>query len=218
MVKQTDRKRDVLQSMKDQESDQQDSTATFRDNLAGYLDALGVIQANATDIIWPFIDEMLSVSNSSLVYDAAFSIFAHLTMALVAISGPFAYGMHALDEHEDQLEASGASDDTITLAYAIDGILIDLYLSVWNNCTTALDVTGVAKSLDTLTDYLSPKNPSLLPDSFEKVDSALDDTYRISEPPEDRFVDVVSDETMLWEAIKHPDPTTSVSKLAVLES
>lgn len=105
----------------------------------------------------------------------------------VAVSGPFAFGMHALDEYEDRLVASGASDETMTLVYAIDGILIDLYETAWQNATAALDATDLQEDFEFLADYLDPKDRSLLPDYFVNVDSAGDDRYNVFLPPEDGF-------------------------------
>ncbi|KAL9582411.1 MAG: hypothetical protein Q9212_003316 [Teloschistes hypoglaucus] len=120
-------KRDVLHSMKAQEPAHQDPNVEYRQDISDYLNAFHSVQANTTDVIWPLIEDMLAASKSSLVYEAAFAVFAHLTMAPVTISGPFAFGMHALDDYEDWLVASGASNETMTLVHAIDGILIDLY-------------------------------------------------------------------------------------------
>ncbi|KAL8646918.1 MAG: hypothetical protein Q9226_006656 [Calogaya cf. arnoldii] len=142
---------------------------------------------NTTDLIWPFIEDTLAASNSSLVYEAAFAVYAHLTMAPVAISGPFAYGMHEFDEYENWLLESGASNETMTMVYAIDGILIDLYEAAWQEATAALGATELRDDFDFLADYLDPKDRSLLPDSFVNVDSTGDDKYDVFLPPANGF-------------------------------
>ncbi|KAI4207646.1 MAG: hypothetical protein LQ346_000453 [Caloplaca aetnensis] len=180
-------KRSVLGNMKDQENNQQDPSSEYRDEINDLLDAYDVVQRNATDVIWPFIENMLAASNSSLVYEAAFAVYAHLTMAPVAVSGPFAYGMHALDEYEDGLVESGASNETMTMVYAIDGILIDLYETAWQNATAALDATDLPEDFEFLADYLDPKDRSLLPDYFVNVDSAGNDRYEVFLPPANGF-------------------------------
>lgn len=188
-------KRDVLDSMKAQEPANQDPSAEYRKELSDYLDAFHAVQANTTDVIWPFIEDMLAASNSSLVYEAAFAVFAHMTMAPVTVSGPFAFGMHALDDYEDWILASGASNETMTLVYAIDGILIDLYQTAWDNATTALSKTDLPKNLERLADFLDPDDRSLLPAGFTTVDPAVSDMYEVFLPPEDRFVDITSNDS-----------------------
>ncbi|KAL8775453.1 MAG: hypothetical protein Q9194_003749 [Teloschistes cf. exilis] len=189
-------KRDILDSMKAQEPAHQDPNAEYRQEINDYLDAFHSVQANATDVIWPFIEDMLAASNSSLVYEAAFAVFAHLTMAPVTISGPFAFGMHALDDYEDWLVASGASNKTITLVYAIDGILIDLYQTTWDNATTALSKTDLPQHLELLADFLDPDDRSMLPAGFTTVDPAVSDMYEVFLPPEDGIVDIASNGLM----------------------
>ncbi|KAI4121697.1 MAG: hypothetical protein LQ338_006228 [Usnochroma carphineum] len=189
-------KRSILGDMKGQEGAQQDSSNEYRNRITDYLDAFELVQKNTTNVIWPFIETMLAASNSSLVYEAAFAVYAHMTMAPVSVSGPFAYGMHALDDYEDRLVASGASNETMTVVYAIDGILIDLYETAWQNATAAANAVGLLEDLQFLADYLDPKDPSLLPDDFTKVDPAGDDIYDVFLPPENRFVNVTTSEAV----------------------
>ncbi|KAL8847730.1 MAG: hypothetical protein Q9221_007250 [Calogaya cf. arnoldii] len=184
-------KRGVLESMKDQEHSQQDPSSEYREEIGRLLDAYDVVQKNTTDLIWPFIEDMLAASHSSLVYEAAFAVYAHLTMAPVAISGPFAYGMHGFDEYEDRLVESGASNETMTMVYAIDGILIDLYQAAWQKATATLDATELRDDFDFLADYLDPKDRSLLPGSFVNVDSAGDDRYDVFLPPVNGFTNTI---------------------------
>ncbi|KAL9611168.1 MAG: hypothetical protein Q9167_004190 [Letrouitia subvulpina] len=179
------------------EGSHQDSNDQYRDQIDEYLDAFSSVQKNASIIVQHFIDNMLATSNSSLVYEAAFAVYAHITMAPVSISGPFAYGMHGFDEYEDQLIASGASEDTMTLVYAIDGILIDLYQTAWDNATEAANANGLLDDLEFLSDYLTPKDQSLLPKNYDKIPYEGDDPYSMFLPPEDRFVSATANVTKL---------------------
>lgn len=202
--KKNNRKREILSSMKGQESAQQDPSAEYREEITNYLDSFESVQANITGVIWPSIEDMQAASNSSLVYEAAFAVYAHLTMAPVSISGPFAYGMHALDDYEDWLISSGASNETMTLVYAIDGILIDLYQTAWRNATTALSATHLVENLGVLADYLDPRDQSLLPDDFKNVDPTGDEKYDVFLPPENRFVYVATNDTTSATMVQSP--------------
>ncbi|KAL8909704.1 MAG: hypothetical protein Q9207_000013 [Kuettlingeria erythrocarpa] len=72
---------------------------------------------------------------------------------------------------------SGASNETMTMVYAIDGILIDLYGTAWQNATAALDATNLPGYFAFLADHLDPRDRPLVPDYFVSVDPAGDDRH-----------------------------------------
>ena len=156
---------------------------------------MNLARNNVSDLIWPVIQDMLAFSNSSLVYGAAFSLYTELTMAPVSVMGPFKGGMHSLDQYEDSLQASGASDATMNLVYAIDGILIELYQTAWDNATALANATGLLGDLAVLADYLNPMDRTLLPDGYDDVDVNVADQYGLFVPSEDRYVNATSDFT-----------------------
>lgn len=76
---------------------------------------------------------MLAASNSSLVYDTAFGVYAYLTMAPVVVNRAIYLRHAALDEYVDRSVEAGGSNEIIILVYAVDGILIELYETAWQN-------------------------------------------------------------------------------------
>ncbi len=57
-----------------------------------YIDAWILVRSNAEDILWPFLQDMLDGTNSSLVIGAAWSVYAHMIPGPYSVAGPFYYG------------------------------------------------------------------------------------------------------------------------------
>lgn len=182
------RKRSGIGEIQSHEGDYQDPTNGYKDQIDSYIDAMHLAQNNITDLIWPTIENMMASSNSALIYDAAFSLYAEMTMAPVSVMGPFVGGMHAFDQYEDSLVASGASEATMTLIYAMDEILIKLYQTAWENATAAANATDLLGDLTVLAEYLTPADRSLLPDRFDAVDVNAVDNFASFVPSKDRYV------------------------------
>ena len=182
------RKRSGIGEIQSHEGDYQDPTNGYKDQIDSYIDATHLAQNNITDLIWPTIENMMASSSSALVYDAAFSLYAEMTIAPVSVMGPFVGGMHAFDQYEDSLVTSGASEATMTLVYAMDEILIKLYQTAWENATAAANATDLLGDLAVLAEYLTPADRTLLPDGFDAVDENAVDNFASFVPSEDRYV------------------------------
>ena len=114
---------------------------------------------------------------------------------------PFTGGMHSLDQYEDILQASGASDAIMPLVYAKDEILFELYQTAWDNATALANTTGLLGDLTILADYLSPTDRILLPDGYDDVDVNTVDKFGMFVPSEDRYVNVTTlspNATIVW--------------------
>jgi len=89
-----------LESIVSQEGDvntgHKDTPANNVGQYEMYLAAFQLAQANASQILFPIIKEMVSRSNSSLVYGAAWSLFADLTAAGPMVFSPFFRGMNCI--------------------------------------------------------------------------------------------------------------------------
>lgn len=135
-----------------------------------YLAAFRTAQSNVSEIITPFLDTMLNGTNSSIVYDAAWSIYSDLTGTSPMIVGPFMYGMHILDWIEDQMFGKGPNVTAMSESdkFAMDevlathSVLLDLYYYAWNNSMAALSKTTLLEDMATLAQYLSTNDTSAL--------------------------------------------------------
>lgn len=139
----------------------QNSTGQDPD-LQDYLDAWTIIHDNATDIIWPYLVDMLEGSNSTMVITAAWSVYAHMIPTTYGVNGPFCHGLTSLPS----LEAAWASEPNMTNAtlqglFTINDILTDLYSAAWDGSYQALNSSGVLDDLNFLTDMILSYNSTL---------------------------------------------------------
>lgn len=155
------------------------STDSSQDDLQAYLEAWDVIQINATNIVWPFLVDMISDSNSSEVYMAAWSIYSQLLYMPSDVDGPFYYGFQSLDWEEEQLRANpNITNDTLLDIYAAHDVLLDLYDIAWTSGWAALNASGSLDDLAWLAAVIDSYNDSSLPDSWTTVDaSTYDDPF-----------------------------------------
>ncbi|KAL9034431.1 MAG: hypothetical protein Q9214_007044, partial [Letrouitia sp. 1 TL-2023] len=114
-----------------------------------YLQAYDAVRSNATDLIMPFIEDMVNGSNSAAMWDAAWEIASLADPEIILIGGCFFRGMHAMDFYED--EAMNKTDNkTMTSFFAIDEVLIKRYQDTWNKSYNALNSSGLLHDLDVL--------------------------------------------------------------------
>ena len=139
----------------------QTSMGPTQTDLQAYVDAWIVVKDNATDIIWPFIVDMLQGTNSSLVITAAWSVYAHLIPTSYEVSGPFHSGWTALPSQEAAWASSNMSDTDLQALYDINDVLTDLYSTAWDGAYDALNSTGVLDDLNTLEKVIAAYNCSL---------------------------------------------------------
>lgn len=153
----------------------QNSTNPNSEELQLYLDAWNIVKANATDIIWPFLEDMLYGTNSSLVITAAWSIYADLIPTSYVVTGPFFHGYTSLPSQEEQWATSNMTDEELQGLYDLNDVLIDLYSTAWDGASEALNSTGVLDDLDRLTQVIWAYNSSLPPDT--SLDPGAEDPY-----------------------------------------
>ena len=140
----------------------QNSTRQTPEELQEYLDAWIIVRDNATDILWPFLLDMLEGTNSSLVINAAWSVYAHMIPTHFDVRGPFSYGWTSLYAQEEEWAMSAnISNATLTEMYAIDDVLLDLYGTAWDGGFQALNSSGLLDDLDHLTQVIQSYNASL---------------------------------------------------------
>lgn len=163
--------------------------ADFQNILLAFQSA----QANASALLFPLLDQMVAGSNSSMVYDAAWSIYSELTYQPMHIVGPFTYGMNCMDWLEEQMLGTNSSanatltrlldaptstdrnstkdlpsdDELAILEYlATHEVLLQLYNNVWDQATKALNGTGLLDQMATLSGYLLPNDTSVATSGF----------------------------------------------------
>lgn len=184
-------KRDAIDTISEGESKTgsgaQDSPDTLSTDFQEYLEAYEAAQGNASDLIFPILDEMLNGTNSSIVYDAAWSIYADLTGTSPMIVGPFMYGMHSLNWIEDQIFANSTNTTSGTNMtesqfqtdiMSMHAVLLDLYSTAWTKSVAALNATGLLDDMQTLSAYLSTNDTSVMPAGYSTwIDKSYDSRY-----------------------------------------
>ena len=142
------------------------------EELQDYVDAWNIVKSNATDILWPFIVDMLEGTNSSLVITAAWSVYSHMLPTPYTVFGPFYYGMTSLESQEQVWAQSGnISNATLAELYAVDDVLIDLHSTAWDGGFEALNSTGVLDDLDWLGRAITAYNISLPAEPIPSADA-----------------------------------------------
>ena len=137
-------------------------------------------------MIWPVLQPIFENAQSELVLMAALSIFTDLTAATVAVDGP-CYGLHYVDDMEDEAKAADYPQAYIDMMRAVDGVAVQLYYDAWDNATQALNQSTLLSDMDMLTGYLTPDDETLLPDEWKKL-PAWDEGVDSFSPTDDRFV------------------------------
>ncbi|KAI4245471.1 MAG: hypothetical protein L6R40_002532 [Gallowayella cf. fulva] len=150
------RKRDAIDMAADSQTNAEstnpviDTGAERLVNMQDYMDALGVVKDNATEMIMPFIQDMvLQAPDYQLVWYGAWEIMSLADPSILVIGGPFFRGMHAFDSFED-LIVNKTDEKTMASIYAIDDMVIDLYQTTWNKANDALTEAGLVQDLDVL--------------------------------------------------------------------
>ena len=135
-----------------------------------YLSAFTTAQSNVSSLLFPILDTMLNGTNSSIVYEAAWSIYSDLTGSSPIVIGPFLYGMHSLDWVEDQLFGTSPNISNMSASdqfarnsiLAFHSVLLDLYYYAWDSALTAMNKTGLAADMTTLAGYMSTNDTAIL--------------------------------------------------------
>ena len=173
-----------------------------------YIDAFRAGQANVSDLIFPFLDTILNGTNSSIVYDAALSIYSDLTGSSPYVIGPFFHGMNCIEWVEDQIANSTAANISTPADYlakleyqAVHHVLLELYDYAYSNGSAAINQTGLLADMATLASYLSPQDMSVLPTNYKSYvaksyDDAYFTTYNLTMPPDSTFSNVTFNTTI----------------------
>ena len=144
------------------------------DDIQDYIDTWKAVKNNATEIIWPFLLDMLIGTNSTMVINAAWSIYAQLIPTQWCVFGPFFYGLTSLPMLNND---SVIVHNNINQSYATDwsteelevnGILINLYTKAWNGSYNALKQSGHLQDLRALNYAIGYHNRSLPFDNDEE--------------------------------------------------
>ena len=147
-----------------------------------YAKIYSEIQANVSDLLFPYFDTILNNTNSSLIYDLVWSVYSDLVADGPYLIGPYSNGMHCFDWIEAQLlgDSTGTNvtyNETVTNMLADHAVLIDIYTVVWGNATQIANQTGYLSEMDKLRTFLNPVNSSIIPASWNKTQPAYDLSY-----------------------------------------
>lgn len=151
-----------------------DEKTSFSQDYEQYLQEFDAVRTDASDIIMPFIEEMVNGSSSELVWDAAWEIFSMIDPNIQVI-GPVSVGMHCFDWIEDQIENT-TDKDTFDSVLAVHGVLEAMYLETWHNAQNALNSSGVLDLLWAIEDDLATNDTALA-----QTGDALRETKKMGE-------------------------------------
>ena len=174
------------------------STAARTAEFQLYLNAYRTVQANISDLLFPFFDAVLNGTNNSLIYDIVWSVYSDLTGLGPQIIGPFSYGMHCFDWMEEaylnstrntannisshtssitSTNSSNVRDPMYQQMLATHYTLIEFYGYVWTNASAIANQTGLLRDLVILSEYLTPVHPSIMSADWTSLQSQFDDSY-----------------------------------------
>lgn len=153
------------------------TTSTDKTSYENCLSAFQYAQANASNIVTPFILDMLNGTNSSMMYEAAWSIYSELTAATEQVIGPFTMGLNSIDWMEDQLFNGTAYTIDMLMAKSnlthhelalletvvvLEGVY-EVYEKTWDAAYYALSSTGLLADMVKLAGWLMPNDTSIIP-------------------------------------------------------
>lgn len=198
-------KRDIIGNINAQETGPSDSQPNEEALYQEYLAAMESIQGNGSMILFPFLNDMINGSNSSLVYEAAWAVQSNMLSTDELVMGPFWGGGHSFEDREDQwLLTHGfyiADDGTIVVPsnytanqtritndtihelrdmLAVNAILIDKYEAAYNNGSDAVNATNLLGLLDDYSYLLDINDTSIIPSNEltpNTLTSGADDKY-----------------------------------------
>ena len=170
------------------------STMNLESEYEAYLGAFTASSSNVSAIIGPIVQEMLRRSNSSLVWNAAWSLFADLTGSSPVIQGPFSFGFNCMESLENTafalLSNSSSANQTTTkngttlldiqktYIMAVTFEAMEIYNEGWMNATAALNNTNLLETMSSLAANMSPTNFSIIPSQYRTNSStSYDSSY-----------------------------------------
>ncbi len=160
-----------------------DQSAQFQ----AYLTAYQTASAQISSTLFPYLDNILKGSNSSLTYNMAWSLYADLTGAPIHVVSPFFNGLNCIDWIEETWRNQTHNGTTITVTNSTTHAnttepgadipmlewlysartLLPIYEEVWENMTKAANQS--LTDLATLSLYLQPKDQSIVTSDFMKT-------------------------------------------------
>ena len=155
---------------------QNPSATAGRSDIQSYIIAFKYVKSNATNAIWPFLEEMLEGTNSSLIISAAWSIYSHLIPTQWSVIGPFYHGSTSLPTLNPNYTSNNnhtvMNNSTEIWTYEdllINQILIEVYRRAWSGAYKALSEAGCLENMDALKGAFSHLNISLPFDDDEET-------------------------------------------------
>ena len=198
-------KRDLIGNINGQETGPSNSQPNEEGVYQEYVAAMEVIQGNGSAILFPFLNDMINGSNSSLVYEAAWAVQSDMLSTDEFVLGPFWGGSNSLEDWEDQwLLTHGfyvANDGTIVIPsnytanqtritndtvrelkdmLAVNAILLDKYEAAYSNGSDAVNATGLLGLLDDYSYLLDVNDTSIIPSNEltpNTLTTGADDPY-----------------------------------------
>ena len=198
-------KRDIIGGINGQENSNSSSQPNEESLYQEYVAAMEVIQGNASAILFPFLNDMINGSNSSLVYEAAWAVQSNMISTDEVVIGPFWGGGNSFQDWEDQwLLTHGfyiADDGSIVVPsnytanqtrvtndtvrelkdmLAVNAILLDKYEAAYNNGSDAVNATNLLGLLDDYAYLLDTNDTSIIPSnelSPNTLTTGADDKY-----------------------------------------
>ena len=124
-------------------------------NVQQYMETWKLIKENATNILWPYLTEMLSGTNSTLMIEAAMSIYAQLLPTKWSVVGPFFYGLTSLPGLNNSLTIDNQTGLVKGSNWAIEDLVVNTitinrYSRAYNNGYHALNESGCLEDLRVL--------------------------------------------------------------------
>lgn len=160
-----------------------------------YLNAYRTVQANISNLIFPFFDTVINGTNNSLIYDIVWSVYSDLTNSGPQIIGPFSYGRHCFDWMEEaylnstrnstsshtssnsSANGTDVKDPVYQQMLATHYQLIEIYSYVWSNASAIANQTGLLRDLVIFQKYLAPADPSIMSQDWTSAQTNFDNSY-----------------------------------------
>ena len=119
---------------------------------------------------------MVNGSNATVLYHAAWSLWADLTMSGDILNGPFSNGLNRITEIENDYARANnlsTSSDEYKTMLALDGLLINKYEIAWNNSLQAVNASGLLDLRNQLSANLLVNETGIESADFDTLDTNM---------------------------------------------
>ena len=174
-------RRNVLDKVENDQrnAENSDSSHNLKEEYRYYASSFKLAQSRTLELIFPPLKEMVAGSTAAIVYDAALSIIADLTLYPIAIQSTFFHGGHSFDQIEEAIQKALNTDKKLSaekrkskydFTLAVNAVLIAKYERAWAAATKALDSEkGLKEDMRTIAGYLAMAKPDIIPKVYKEV-------------------------------------------------